>query len=132
MIRNKAFWQRALVIFSVFSFCMSMLGSLPESLRYGYKLEAAADDIVRRLTVEQTLALYGTTLNGSYYKKSNGMTYSIQFDFKFASDRWRPNDSIYSTMITGLGYQYGDINTVLNNLRESPFLVYASYIDPIQ
>ena len=105
MIRNKAIWQRALVIFSVFSFCMSMLGSLPESLRYGYELEAAADDsLVHRLTAEQTLALYGTTLSGSWYNNNDGLTRSIEFNYMFTTENWRPNDSIQPTNITSVTY----------------------------
>ena len=133
MIRNKAFWQRALVIFSVFSFCMSMLGSLPESLRYGYKLEAAADDVVRRLTVEQTLALYGRTLSGTWYNSQDGLTRSITFNYSFTSESLRPNDytdthTFLSSMSmvnssSALGNQYK------SKISQAPFLVYTCPIN---
>ena len=130
MIRNKAFWQRALVIFSVFSFCMSMLGSLPESLRYGYELEVAADDtIVRRLTAEQTLALYGTTLSGTWYNKTDGLTRSIEFYYKFTTENWRPNDSILPTNVTSVTYQSNSqANAVREGMCKSTFLVYIAPI----
>lgn len=129
MIRNKAIWQRALVIFSVFSFCMSMLGSLPESLRYGYEVEAAADDVVRRLTVEQTLALYGRTLSGSWYNAQDGLTRAITFTYSFTSDSLRPTrytdtptflssmSTVNSSSITGNQYK--------SQISSAPFLVYT-------
>lgn len=126
MIRNKAFWQRVLVVFSVFSFCMSMLGSLPESLRYGYELEAAADDVVQRLTVEQTLALYGTTITGSWYNANTGISSPISFHFQFASERWRPNDYTESpTYIKSVACS----ESVQQYLEASPFLIYSCRVD---
>ena len=130
MIRNKALWERVLVVFSVFSFCMSMLGSLPESLRYGYKLEAAADDsLVHRLTAEQTLALYGTTLSGSWYNKNDGLTRSIEFTYMFTTENWRPNDSIQPTNITSVTHgSNAQGNSVRDGMRNSTFLVYIAPI----
>ena len=129
MIRNKALWERVLVVFSVFSFCMSMLGSLPESLRYGYELEAAADDIVRRLTVEQTLALYGRTLSGSWYNAQDGLTRSITFTYSFTSEALRPNDytdspTFLSSMSVVNNTNAGS-NEYKSKISSAPFLVYT-------
>ena len=130
MIRNKALFERFLVLFACLSFMLSMLGFLPDSFRYGYKIEArAVDQAVTTLTVEQTLALYGRQLNALYYNNDNGRTYSINFNYAFTMKNWVPSDSAAYSYFTAAVYGSNDQATALrNDLLHQNFLVYLAPI----
>lgn len=95
---------------------------------------AADDDIVLTLSAEQTLALYGQTLSGTWYNQDDGFTRTIQFHYATTTEYWRPldydssNTYIHSLSLSG----YSDIPTIKTNLERQTFLIYKCDVSPYE
>lgn len=118
--------SRGMILFCVFNFVAALFGLVFGGV-FSEPLEVKADDPVAvDLTIEQTLALYGTEINGTWYSDSAKQTYPIKFHYGGNSLQWLPLDysgsqSLYIQGSTG----YGSFNfPTVEMMTRKPYLIY--------